>query len=251
MNLEKNPQDEKKKSFKEKLMGFVGITKLLNRFDTEYALSQLNNLPENLRTKALEDLKKGFAAKNVLDDIYPELVKQRKIEAEEFNLPIELIEDDMVDRSFEGKIIHKLALKPLSKEQAIEMYKKTGRDFPSLLENEMPYIDTKAEELDVLIIKALKKKRASHLNYSDYIEIMQSEGFRPMRYEELIQFISSNPKCKEEVKLLALGTRHTFGKNLEPSVACAYVNQTEQPDLKTSFYIGGLNEGERLVFVRI
>ncbi|KKT30774.1 MAG: hypothetical protein UW27_C0002G0106 [Parcubacteria group bacterium GW2011_GWA1_44_13] len=104
-----------------------------------------------------------------------------------------------LDASFEGKEVHELAMRALSKEDALAEYKKSGDKAGAWDEFEnMPYTIPKAENLDVMIMKFNKDVYGD-----DALAVMGALGVRPLTSEELIQYSIANPSHQEKKALVA------------------------------------------------
>jgi len=115
-----------------------------------------------------------------------------------------------LDTSFEGKEIHRTSIGDLSKEEALDRYKKSGGAtwVWDELEKNMPYVVPNAENLDVMIINFNK-----YISSDDAIKEMDALGVRPLTYEELIQYGIAHPSHQEQKALIGLGSKHALVGN--------------------------------------
>lgn len=110
-----------------------------------------------------------------------------------------------LDTSFEGKETHTLAIRPLTKEQALYEYRNSGGMTAvwDELEENMPYTTPKAETLDVMMMNFNKE-----IGADEALTEMDKLGVRPLTYEEFIQYGIAHPSHQEQKYLLGLGTKH-------------------------------------------
>lgn len=128
-----------------------------------------------------------------------------------------LKEAGYLDTSFEGKESHRLEMRALSKEEAIEEYKNSGDKtwVWNELEKNMPYTTPKTETLDVMIMNF-----GENISYDDALAEMNKLDVRPLNYEELIQYGIVNPEHQKQKVLFGLSTKHTLGGgSCAPSLA--------------------------------
>lgn len=113
-----------------------------------------------------------------------------------------------LDTSFEGKEVHELATRSLSKVEALAEYKKSGGEawVWSELEKNMSYSTPKAESLDVMILNFRKS-----IGSDEAVAEMDALGLRPLTYEELIQYGTTYPSHQKQKGLVALGNKYTLG----------------------------------------
>lgn len=111
------------------------------------------------------------------------------------------------DESFDGKDIHKLELKSLTKEEALKAYRESGGEtlVSKDLESRMAYIIPQSKTIEVVIISFDEDFFSDTL-----IDFMSEQGFRPMVYEELIQFATAYPEYQKQKTLVALGSTYVF-----------------------------------------
>lgn len=114
-----------------------------------------------------------------------------------------------LDTSFEGKEFHPLTIRPLTEEEALDEYKKSGDRawIWDELEKNMPYVVPKAEILSVMIMNFYKSES---IESDDALAEMEAHGVRPLTYEELIQYGIKYPKHQKQKALVGLGTKQTL-----------------------------------------
>lgn len=111
--------------------------------------------------------------------------------------------------SFDGREVHPLVIRSLTKEEAFTEYRNSGGGaiwILNELEENMPYAVLKAETLDVMILDF-----GSDIGSDEALVEMNKLGVRPLIYEELIQYGIAYPKYQKQKKLIALGTKHILG----------------------------------------
>ncbi|MFZ2303478.1 MAG: hypothetical protein WAV98_01650 [Minisyncoccia bacterium] len=118
-----------------------------------------------------------------------------------------LKEAGYLDTSFEGKGVHELTMRPLSKEEALAEYRTSGGKtyIWDDLEKNMPYATPSPEKLDVMIIDFGKT-----IGSDEALAEMDALGVRPLTYEELIQYGIANPSHQKQDLFIGLGTKHTL-----------------------------------------
>lgn len=106
-----------------------------------------------------------------------------------------------LDNSLEGREIHSLTIHPLTKEEALAAYCKSGSEtwIWDELEHNMPYFTPKEGKLDVIIMK-FNKLIEGH----DALTEMEDLDVRPLSYEELIQYGALYPMHQDQKNLAAL-----------------------------------------------
>ncbi len=116
-----------------------------------------------------------------------------------------LKENGYLDTSFEGKEVHELVMRALSKEEAIDEYKKSGGEtfVWNEMEMNMPYTIPNAENLYVMIMSFNKEIRSD-----EALAEMDKLGVRPLTYEELIQYGIAHPSHQEQKYFVGLGSKH-------------------------------------------
>lgn len=145
-----------------------------------------------------------------------------------------LEEKGYLDTSFEDKKVHSLTMRPLSKEEAIEEYKKSGSKTLvwDELEKNMPYITPKIEMLDVMVMKFNKL-----IGSDETIAQMDKLGVRPLTYEELIQYGIVHPAHQKQKTLIGLGSKHILAGNLyTPCLRFDDVNRNLDAELLSGLY---------------
>lgn len=111
-----------------------------------------------------------------------------------------------LDTSFDGREVHPLPIRSLTKEQALDAYKKSSDKayIWDELEKNMPYTMPKAETLDVMILNFGK-----HIGSDEALAEMDKLSVRPLTCEELIQYGIAHPEHQKP--LVGLGIKHTLG----------------------------------------
>jgi len=135
-----------------------------------------------------------------------------------------LNENGYLDASFEGKEVHKLVVKALSKEEAITEYKKSG-GVPYIsqdLESNMPYLTPNVENLDVMIMNFGKEIKSP-----EALTEMDRLGVRPLTYEELIQYGVTYPSHQQKNDLVGLGSKYTYSGGPRTPVLLMLANDRE------------------------
>lgn len=110
-----------------------------------------------------------------------------------------------LDTSFDGREVHPLVIRPLTKEEAFTEYCNSGGKTWILneLEENMPYAVLKAEALNVMILNFGREIG------SDFaLAVMDKLGVRPLIYEELIQYGILYPGHQSLKILVGIGTIH-------------------------------------------
>lgn len=112
-----------------------------------------------------------------------------------------------LDTSFDGREVHPLVIRPLTKEQALAEYRNSSENAIVWheLENNMPYMVPNEELLNVMILDF-----DSYTVFSDILAEMNNLSVRPLAYEHLIQYGVVYPKHQIQKTLIGLGTRHAF-----------------------------------------
>lgn len=110
-----------------------------------------------------------------------------------------------LDISFEGKEVHELSVRPLSKEEALAEYKKSGWVWDEIEKN-MPYTTPEAGRLDVMTMNFNK-----NISSEDAVKEMDTLGVRPLTYEELIQYGIAHPSHQKQKRLVGLGSKNSLG----------------------------------------
>lgn len=112
-----------------------------------------------------------------------------------------------LDTSFEGKEIHPLEIKPLTKDEALAAYHQSGGKtwIWDELEKNMPYTIPDAKHLDVMIVNFGKG-----ISGDNAVAEMDNLGVRPLTYEELIQYGITNPEHQKQNYLVGLGSKHVL-----------------------------------------
>ena len=126
-----------------------------------------------------------------------------------------LREKGYLDTSFEGKEVHELAMRALSKEEALDEYDRTNNK-PYInpdLEKYMPYKTTETENLVVMMMSLNK-----NTNCDEVLAEMDKLGVRPLTYEELIQYGIAHPSHQEQNEIIGLGSRYSLGDSLQGGV---------------------------------
>lgn len=150
-----------------------------------------------------------------------------------------------LDTSFEGKETHPLAIRALSKEEALEEYKTSGGKAGVWDEFKInfPYTTPKAETLDVMMMNFGKEITRGEADTE-----MGKFGVRPLTYEEFVQFISVNPSFDEQNPLVALSDKHTG--NGAPRVAFARFSSETGRSLCAARHSDNWNANYRFPVVR-
>ncbi len=150
----------------------------------------------------------------------------------------------LLDESFEGKPIHNLELKDLTKDEALKAYKESGGStwIWDKLEEKMPYTTPSPKNLEVAIISF-----GENISSEDAIEKMDKQGFRAMTYEEIIQFAIANPEYQKKNTLVALGSKHVLGGSVRVPVVRW---NGDDRDLGAGAWAIGWIDEYRFLFVR-
>ena len=111
-----------------------------------------------------------------------------------------------LDTSFEGKEVHPLAMRALSREEAFAEYEKSGGrawiakdDFKS-----KSYTIPNLNNIDVVILKFNDIEPYVGLATDQVLERMGSLGVRPLTFEETIQYGIAYPAHQEQYGLVSL-----------------------------------------------
>ncbi|HAS84787.1 MAG TPA: hypothetical protein DCS23_01785 [Candidatus Yonathbacteria bacterium] len=122
-----------------------------------------------------------------------------------------LREKGVLDTSFEGKEVHELIMRPITKEQALSEYKNSsGKTYiASEVSEKMTYSTPKAEALNVMIMNFNKIIRSD-----EAVTEMNAFGVRPLTYEEIIQYGVAHPSHQKQKILVGLGGEHLVDGNV-------------------------------------
>ncbi|OHA79010.1 MAG: hypothetical protein A2V96_01130 [Candidatus Yonathbacteria bacterium RBG_16_43_6] len=110
-----------------------------------------------------------------------------------------------LDVSFDGEEVHPLAIRSLTKEQALDEYRKSGGRtwiWDELGEN-MPYSVPEPRGLNVMILSF-----GRDIGSDEAFVEMDKLDVRPLTYEELVQYGILYPKHQKKKILVGLGTIH-------------------------------------------
>lgn len=110
-----------------------------------------------------------------------------------------------LDTSFDGKEVHPLAIRSLTKKEALDEYRKSGGKIWDELEKNMPYVVPEPRGLSVMILDFGKRIR-----YCKALAEMDVLGVRPLTYEELVQYGVVYPIHQRRKDLVGLGTKHVL-----------------------------------------
>jgi len=114
-----------------------------------------------------------------------------------------------LDTSFEGRETHPLIMRPLTKEQAFDEYRKSGGKtwiWPELEKN-IPYVMPKVGVLDVMLLGFGRS-----IESDEGVVLMDDLGVRPLIFEEHIQYGTQHPSHQKKNPLVAL-TKYTLVGN--------------------------------------
>lgn len=123
-----------------------------------------------------------------------------------------LREKGYLDTSFEGKEVHKLTVRALSKEEAFAEYKASGGDtliLDDFEEDNIFYKTPEVKKMDVMIMIFPDSSYAPTLRLMEALKIMNECKVRPVTYEELVQYGTAYPSHQVQSVLIALGERGT------------------------------------------
>lgn len=112
-----------------------------------------------------------------------------------------------LDTSFDGREVHPLVIRSLTKEQALAEYRASGGEtlIRDELEKNMPYTVPKAEKLGVMILNF-----GNDIGSYEAVAIADELGVRPLTYEWLTQYGITHPEHQKKKALVGLGTKHTL-----------------------------------------
>lgn len=146
----------------------------------------------------------------------PEQMPQQQQENEKVVSPelaetiARLNEAGYLDTSFEGKEVHELVIRPLSKEEALREFSEqvgTIGGYDENIEKDMPYTTPTPESLDVLILNFNKSLDIPNV----YLEEMGTLGVRSLTNEEFIQYcLKYASRIKNNEAHIALGSGEYF-----------------------------------------
>lgn len=131
---------------------------------------------------------------------------------------ITLIKDKgYLDTSFEGKELHHLEMRPLTKEEALFKFDHSGgRTWINPDIEDIPYVIPKVETLDVIIVYF------GYVEGAEAIAEMDKLGVRPLAFEELIQYGIAYPEHQKQYALTVFGPAE---KDLRLSFADTYYRE--------------------------
>lgn len=114
-----------------------------------------------------------------------------------------LKEAGYLDTSIEGKVVHSLDIRSISKNEAVREFKKHGGEFLGWweMEGDAPYDVPQAEKLDVMMVNFNRD-----ISNDDALEEMNELGLRSLTREELLQYGIQNPPQK--VTLVAINKKY-------------------------------------------
>lgn len=114
-----------------------------------------------------------------------------------------------LDTSFDGKEVHRLLIRQLTKEEAFDEYRTSGGDtwVWNRLEKNIPYAILKVGILDVMFLGFGRS-----IGSDEGVAIMDNLGVRPLVFEEHIQLGILRPSYQEKNPLVAL-TKYTLVGN--------------------------------------
>lgn len=145
----------------------------------------------------------GHRDNKAIDALEVEVIKEERGHMDDKEMRGELSLEETVallkdkgylDTSFEGKETHRLEIRPLSKEEAIREYEKSGGEILGWwgIESSGPYTVPQAENLDVMMVSFNRD-----ISNEDALEEMLALGVRSLKREELLQYGIQNPVNKK------------------------------------------------------
>lgn len=169
---------------------------------------KVEDLPQEHQAEFV-DIEDDFVKKEAVENKEKAMVAREEVASPEIAEIIACLREfGYLDTSFEGREVHPLAIRPLTKEQALDEYRNSGGE--TLIQGgpggNMLYTIPQAETLDVMIMNFGKEIKSD-----EALAEMDRLSVRPLTYEELIQYGVAHPSHQKHHSLLGLGTKYTLG----------------------------------------